>query len=62
MKKINQLLALIIEILESLSKMMKNYDEAIQNLNEALIIYNKFEQKSSRRYAFSYWQLLSYET
>jgi hypothetical protein len=42
--------------------MMKNYDEAIQNLNEALIIYNKFEQKSSRRYAFSYWQLLSYET
>jgi len=24
--------------------MMKNYDEAIENLNEALTIYNKFDK------------------
>ena len=28
--------------------MMKNYDEAIENLNEALTIYNKFEQSQNK--------------
>jgi len=28
--------------------MMENYDEAIENLNEALTIYNKFEQSQNK--------------
>jgi hypothetical protein len=28
--------------------MMQNFDEAIENLNEALTIYNKFEQSQNK--------------